>query len=289
VNFRPEFDKALRGGNGKVLIRRAGFTGSGISAQNRLIERQPTAYGAYWKSYDFKSEQDTGDLMTHPLGPSFAGHPFAKHAFAHDGGEIIFNLPNGLQGYLLVNAKEQRIDEGPTAIVSDKDQPFGTPDVINGLSCIHCHKRGIKPKDDQVRAVAPPAIKGPVERLYAPRDEMKELQRQDEQRFLKAAAQANQGFLPDKANPDDEPVGESVRLYLQSVTAEDVARELGVEDAARVAQKVNETPRLQELGLGALGAGLRLNRERLEAPRGRFSSLQELAKELGIGEPVRAP
>src|SRR5207249_4761285 len=34
-------------------VARAGFNGSGVSRNNRLIERHGTAHGAYWKSYDF--------------------------------------------------------------------------------------------------------------------------------------------------------------------------------------------------------------------------------------------
>src|SRR5207237_1309513 len=64
----------------------------------------------------------------------------------------IFSLPNGLQGYMLVDAKGKRIDKGPTSIVSDPKRPDRA--VENGLSCMSCHARGIIPKADQVRAHA---------------------------------------------------------------------------------------------------------------------------------------
>ena len=57
---------------------------------------------------DFKSNDNLGNLFRLPLGPQFADNPFPQQAFKHDGGEIIFNLPNGLQGYLLVNGKDAR-------------------------------------------------------------------------------------------------------------------------------------------------------------------------------------
>jgi tetratricopeptide (TPR) repeat protein len=125
-------------------IARAGFNGSGVSRNNRLIERHATAFGAYWKSYDFAGNAGRQNLFTHPLGPGTSDRTFRQ-----DGGEIIFNLPNGLQGYLLVDGQGRRIDEGPTKIVSVKNRP--DPTVINGISCMFCHARGLIEKRDQIR------------------------------------------------------------------------------------------------------------------------------------------
>src|SRR5262245_3690854 len=124
-------------------LARAGFAKSGVSSQNRLIERHKAAHGAYWKSFDFKSNDGTGNLFRFPLGPVFKDNPFADQAFEHAGGELIFNLPNGLQGYLLVDDKGKRIDEGPTDVVSDTNKSSGTVTIVNGLSCMVCHKHGM--------------------------------------------------------------------------------------------------------------------------------------------------
>ena len=75
-----------------VRVWRAGFNNSGVSNNNRVVERHTSRYWAYWKSYDFAGSVGTQNIFTHPLN------------FNHDGGEVIFNLPNGLQGYYLVNA-----------------------------------------------------------------------------------------------------------------------------------------------------------------------------------------
>ena len=104
-------------------LARAGLSRSGVAVQaNRLLERHEAAYGAYWKSYDFRSGAGRGNLVRFPLGPAnlFQRHPFAEQAFVQDGGEIIFHLPNGLQGYMLVNGKEERINEGPADVVRDR-------------------------------------------------------------------------------------------------------------------------------------------------------------------------
>ena len=83
---------------------RAGFNGSAVSRNNRMIERHYSSYGYYWKSYDFGKNVDRQNLFAYPLGPG-AG----KDQFQHDGGELIFSLPNGLQAYMLVNADGRRI------------------------------------------------------------------------------------------------------------------------------------------------------------------------------------
>ncbi len=170
-------------------VARAGFDNSGVSRNNRLIERHETAYGAYWKSFDFSENVGVQNLFERPLGPGSD-----TRSFRHAGGEIIFNLPNGLQGYMLVNAKGERIDKGPTDIVSDPKRPDRA--VENGLSCMSCHSHGINPKTDQIRAhvqanasAFPKEERETILKLYPPAEEFRELIRQDTARFEKAAAE----------------------------------------------------------------------------------------------------
>ena len=85
----------------------------------RSPRRRPTAPTG--RATTSSRSEGTGNLFRFPLGPAFADNPFPNQAFEHAGGEIIFNLPNGLQGYLLVDAKGDRIDAGPIDIVGDDD------------------------------------------------------------------------------------------------------------------------------------------------------------------------
>jgi FKBP-type peptidyl-prolyl cis-trans isomerase len=172
----------------KELVQRAGFNGSGVSQNNRLIERHRTAFGAYWRSYDFGSSVDRKNLFQHPLGPG-AGDNF----FQQDGGEIIFNLPNKLQAYMLVNAVGQRLDKGPLNIVSDPKQKDRA--VVNGISCMSCHVQGMIEKTDQVRDAvlkAPDGYTedelGTIKHLYPIKDEFDKLLKEDGDRFKKAVA-----------------------------------------------------------------------------------------------------
>lgn len=169
---------------------RAGFNGSGVARNNRILQRHDAAHGAYWRSYDFSANTGRQNIFERPLGPQ----PGAS-AFVAAGGEILFNLPNGLQGYLLVDAQGRRIDKAPGDIVSDPKRPDHL--VENGLSCISCHVRGLLPKEDQVRAhvLQNAALFSHEDRaallaLYPPAVRMRRLLKDDMERFARALEQA---------------------------------------------------------------------------------------------------
>src|SRR5262249_5020734 len=167
-------------------VARAGFNSSGVSKNNRLIERHEAGSVVYWKSYDFATNTGRQNLFAHPLGQGDD-----ENAFQPDGGEIIFNLPNGLQGYFLVTGTGQRLDKGPTAIVSDPRRPDRA--VENGLSCMSCHARGMIEKADQVRdhvlknadAFAKADLET-IKAIYPRRPDFAALLKKDAQRFQEA-------------------------------------------------------------------------------------------------------
>jgi tetratricopeptide (TPR) repeat protein/mono/diheme cytochrome c family protein len=169
-------------------VARSGFNGSGVSRNNRLIERHESGAVVYWKSYDFIGNVGRQNLFAHPLGPGDA-----ERDFQQDGGEIIFNLPNGLQAYLLVDGKGRRIDKGPTSVVSDPKRPDRA--VENGLSCMSCHAKGMIEKNDQIREHV---LKNPkafadaevdtIKTLFPKQDEFNALIRKDARRFQEAVA-----------------------------------------------------------------------------------------------------
>ena len=136
INLKRNLDQ------GRAL--RVGFARSGVSQNNRLIERHGSIFGAYWKSYDFSENTGRRNVFENPVGPgALAG------MFRHDGGEIIFHLPNGLLAFMLTDATGKRIDRGPIEIVSDPRQRDRT--VVNGVSCMSCHHSGLIPKSDEIR------------------------------------------------------------------------------------------------------------------------------------------
>ncbi len=120
-------------------IARAGFRKSNVSGFNRLIERHDLLLypGYYWKSYDFDGNAGEKDLFKNPL------------TFKHAGGEIIFSLPNGLQGYWLEKADGTGLPIAPTEIVADTTRRDTR--IFNGISCMGCHVGGLQIKFDNIR------------------------------------------------------------------------------------------------------------------------------------------
>jgi serine/threonine-protein kinase len=278
-------------------IWRGGFSKSGVSGHNRLVERHRSSYGAYWKSYDFKSSAGRQNLHSYPLGPVFRGNEFNEQAFKQDGGEIIFNLPNGLQGYLLVNGKDERIDKGPIEVVEDKLKTGGTPEVVNGISCMACHKHGmISDFTDTVRSGH--ALKGDfrdkVRRLYPKPDKMKEVLARDTRRFMKSLKEAMGPYLLVDADKErefkdfEEPVVKvSTRHVLREVTLEMAAYELGIKDPGKLKALIENNDRLQEIGLLPLARGETIKRETWESMDRILSAFHEVAREMELGAPYR--
>jgi WD40 repeat protein/mono/diheme cytochrome c family protein len=234
-------------------VARAGFNGSGISRNNRLIERHDAVHGAYWRTYDFDAVPqnlverqnllpDRRNLFAYPLGPGIG-----ENLFQHAGGEIIFNLPNGLQGFMLVNAVNQRIDKGPVNIVSDPKRPDRA--VETGVSCIACHYRGINPKSDQIRDYVdknPKAFsRGDAElirALYAPEAKMKALMDEDAERFRRAVEKTGNKITI------AEPVMAVTLRYEADVDLATAAAEAGLSAAEFQARLARSEPLARNLG-----------------------------------------
>ena len=220
-----------------VRVWRAGFNESGVSVNNRIVERHKSRYGAYWKSYDFAGNVGTQNIFTHPLD------------FTHDGGEIIFNLPNGLQAYYLSTDKGDRLDEAPINIVSNAGAR--DPVVRNGLSCMGCHTEGMKTFEDQVRPVIeqnrnPSYDKAQALRLYAEKSEMESLVREDITRYRRAIEAVGGVF------GGSEPIQQLVKQFEGPLDASHAAAEVGLETADFL-QKIRENKALQNAGLLVLG------------------------------------
>ncbi len=165
---------------------RAGFTNSGVSRNNRVIERHESGYGAYWRTYDFAAGTGTKNVFSHPLGPA-AG----PGSFEPDGGEMIFNLPNGLHAFFLADGGGKRLDQAPVTVVSDPKRPERA--VVAGVSCLSCHPRGLNGKADQVREHVgknpgsfAPAEAQTVLALYPPEERLAALIRADNDRYRRA-------------------------------------------------------------------------------------------------------
>ena len=222
-----------------VRVWRAGTNNSGVSNNNRVIERHTSRYGAYWKSYDFAGSVGTQNIFTHPL------------SFTHDGGEVVFNLPNGLQGYYLANASGFRLDEAPINIVSNP--AANDPTVRNGLSCMGCHTEGMKIFEDEVRPVIesntnPAYDKAQALRLYVEQSKMDTLLGEDMERYRVALTKTG------GAVDDIEPISRFHEVFQGPVDVAHAAAVVGLETEVFL-NKIKENVGLQNLGLLVLESG----------------------------------
>ena len=228
-----------------IRVRRAGINDSGVSNNNRVVERHTSRYGAYWKSYDFAGSVGTQNIFTHPL------------SFTHDGGEVIFNLPNGLQGYYLVNASGSRLDAAPINIVSNP--AASDPTVRNGISCFGCHTEGMKTFEDQARSVIesntnPTYDKAQALRLYVEKSEMDTLVQQDMERY-RVALDATGGMFD-----GIEPISRFHEAFEGPLDAAHAAAVVGLEPEVFL-EKIRENVGLQNAGLLVLDSNGSMKRD----------------------------
>jgi len=112
-----------------------------------------------WRLTEARTQQafywQTGDINSQPTA---AKNPFQNpllngtggvELYQFDASEVIYTLPNGLQGYAIFSGAGQRLDAAPPDVVRDTRSPI-TP-IISLFSCSGCHNQGIIPMVDEVR------------------------------------------------------------------------------------------------------------------------------------------
>jgi hypothetical protein len=199
-------------------VDRAGIDQAGPSNANRIFERHELGgnQGGFWVSYDFAGSDGDQNIFNNQLD------------FTPDGGEAIFNLPNGFFGYYVMagdpaGGEAVQLDVGPIAVVQDEFARDGQ--VTTGLSCMNCHVKGLIVRDDEIRA---DALRNGAEDLnavldlYTPVAEMRELFESDNNRYLTANAAAGVTILNDKS------MHKLHNTHLDGVTLNAVAGLLGI-------------------------------------------------------------
>ena len=221
-------------------VVRGGVRGSGVSRNNRVLERHATPYGAYWQSYDFRGNAGDQNIFQDPVRL----HPA--------GSEIIFSLPNGLQGYFLADGEGKRIDAAPVEIVSDRHEPED-PVIRSGRSCMSCHFDGMRQFQDDVRPLLRELdrVRFNLKKalaLYPPQETLDRALDQDRARFRKAAAQL--GGQP-ADSPETEPVRALARRFEADLDLTQAAAETGLAPG-QFEQRLRSSSRLIGMGFGSL-------------------------------------
>lgn len=132
---------------------RAAVFQSAVTGKPRTIEQVQGALGKARITYDIFDEDV--DANRHAIYHLLAIVDKSR------GKEIIFELPNGLFGYMLTNGAGALVDVGPPNLVSDHRSPEPiTKQLYPMLSCIRCHgpNRGIQ----KIRNDVPPLLAGGV-------------------------------------------------------------------------------------------------------------------------------
>lgn len=251
---------------------RFGVRNSGVSVNNRAMERHPSTFGAYWKSYDFAGNRAEQSIFRNPL------------QFREDGGEFIFHLPNGLQGYYIADARGRRLDTAPVDIVFDRSNPRN-PTVTNGRSCMGCHFMGMRPFRDEIAPnlqllehTRAAFDQERAEQLYPGQAELERLLRRDNERFL-AALRATGAPVPD--SPGREPISRLAERYAADLSTAQAAADVYLE-ATRLQRLVEGSSELKRLGFSQLlGPNGGIKRDTWEEHFG------TLVSELRLGEFLR--
>ena len=233
-------------------VARAGFARSGVSVNNRLLERHAFPGGYYHISYDFGRNDGTANFFENPFGP--AGSLGRTLQFIHDGGEVIYRMANGFQAYALVRADGGRLSIAPSAIVHDNSMPGGA--IINGISCLSCHYDGMKPENpaaaaklDEVRDIA---LNNPrqfnaddrelITELFPPQAEFGKLLENDRQSFRRALDAAGIRRGP------EEPCRALFDQFARNLDLEAVAGDFGLTTEA-LTELLNREGEIRQLAV----------------------------------------
>jgi serine/threonine-protein kinase len=247
-------------------VARAGFEDSGPSHFNRVIERHALAAdgGVLWLTYDFDAGSGLSNVFTHPLD------------FRETSSEVLFSLPNGLHGYLSVDARGARLDQAPNTAVQDSQSSALV--IEPGISCINCHAQtGVIAKHDEVHgaANADASSADTVAALYKDDATLDMLFAADRARFQAALTQLQlRSFSEGSAHALDD-------AYDALLTTKQIAGALGIQEQQLLAA-INATPNVFPAEALALRApGSTIARDRFEALVG------QLVAALGLGTQVQ--
>lgn len=192
-----------------------------------LANSLPT--GSYfWESLDTDEGIDDGDFVLNLINPTIK----AK--------EIIFSLPNGLQGYGLSNAEGKLLEVAAINIAVDKRSGFQDAQVWTARNCITCHAQGLWEVQDKIRALSRNTILGTLSKAGTQKKVVDEVLEaflyqpdpviQHDQQIYASSVRACNGWTPEaNANAYEQLV---VTYFEKPLTLEAFSRECGLDPAA---------------------------------------------------------
>lgn len=144
VNFAndlAQLDATFIGNNDSLLTNQ----------RNRLLVRLDSLDGYYWQTFD--SGPLNGDPTRNLYEFPFLPETGSNRNFRFLASEVIFSLPNGLQGYALFDKFGNRLRDADINVVRDQVSPVPPAPIIrNAISCHRCHASGLNSARDEIRA-----------------------------------------------------------------------------------------------------------------------------------------
>lgn len=209
----------------KFLVQRAGMQESGMSPNNRMIERHQSRTGYFWTSYNFATNRGKQNLFNFPLGPR------GDNGFEHDLAATFFSLPNGFQAFYLSDAEGARVDKASTQIL--RDYARRDLSMAAGISCFGCHAKGVIRKvKDEIRALVfanrevAKKTRDAVDALHPDPAQMDKILADDAARFRDAMVRA--GLDPDLSLDRIEPINALALRYDANLDLATAAAEFGL-------------------------------------------------------------
>ncbi len=245
--------------------RRFGVFRSGYANGPRVVE-SIDGYLGFWLTYDFAEYYENNNPFLYPLD------------FEADGGEVIFELNNGLFGYYVFTGDPLRenAEFTPVAPIDIAHDPFAHDGLVtNGRSCMSCHVNGLIARSDEVRdyLFASGNIEEDAFEIYLDRYEMSRLLEEQNIRFSQAMSRAGLTLITDSTMRD------VYKKYALSVSVDSLAGTLGVrsEDLEMIMNQNRHRLPLEILPI--LYRNSAIDREVIEANFG------EIIKAIGLGYP----
>lgn len=194
---------------------------SEVAYHNRILWRVPISSGYYWQTFDVKEAVGKKNFVEFRFPEEW------------DGSEIIYSLPNGLQGYLLASGDGKRVEKGPADLVRDTITPLSkhSPEVRTWQSCVACHTAGLRPASDNLSESLQKGLElyektknnAVRTRLFYRGDQ--ELYFEDDQKKYAVAVKRACGVEPEEASRNYIT---AVTRYRDLVTVDQAALECGV-------------------------------------------------------------
>lgn len=199
--------------------------GSEVSDNYRVLDRLRSVFGPVWLSYDFGSNDGEQDIQQRPAGPWSASRD-DSFTFHQDGGEVIFQLPNGLHGYLIVDASGQRLSVAPQRVV--RDSVTRLP-IANGADCFRCHWNGYRDGPTIQPSGLAQLPKRHLGFQVMDDEKLSELTKRDSVSYRNAVSQLVSSMRLEFAE-NDRPVDTLIRHYHRDLTITQILEELPTQE-----------------------------------------------------------